>query len=75
MVVPLWSPRRFAPYELTSRDCQDRGQLTLETGIELSRLLRIETGTLRSTHEEVVVLLEAIDTEESVRLAVTAPGL
>jgi hypothetical protein len=47
----------------------------LETGIELSRLLRIETGTLRSTHEEVVVLLEAIDTEESVRLAVTVPGL
>jgi transcriptional regulator with XRE-family HTH domain len=41
------------------------------TGIELSRLSRIENGRLRPTQEEVVSILEAVDTDESRALAKT----
>jgi transcriptional regulator with XRE-family HTH domain len=47
-------------------------------GIEISRLSRIENGRLRPTEEEVMSILEAVDTAESHALAKTvwpAPGL
>jgi transcriptional regulator with XRE-family HTH domain len=40
-------------------------------GIEISRLSRIENGKLRPTEEEVVSILEAVDTSESRALAKT----
>jgi transcriptional regulator with XRE-family HTH domain len=40
-------------------------------GIEISRLSRIENGKLRPTEEEVMSILEAVDTEESRTLAKT----
>src|SRR5437868_7010902 len=40
-------------------------------GIEISRLSRIENGRLRPTEEEVMSILEAVDTEESRALAKT----
>jgi transcriptional regulator with XRE-family HTH domain len=46
-------------------------QLAQQTGIELSRLSRIERGKLRPTQEEVMTVLEAIDSEESRALAAT----
>lgn len=46
-------------------------QLAEQTGIELSRLSRIEHGKLRPTQEEVMSILEAIDTKESRTLAAT----
>src|SRR5258708_29287973 len=41
------------------------------TGIETSRLSRIETGKLSPTHEEVMTILDAIDTDEARTLAQT----
>jgi transcriptional regulator with XRE-family HTH domain len=46
-------------------------ELAQMTGIELSRLSRIEHGKLRPTEEEIMTILEAIDTEESRTLAAT----
>src|SRR6266849_629731 len=40
-------------------------------GIEISRLSRIENGRLRPTEEEVMSILEAVDTPESRALAKT----
>jgi transcriptional regulator with XRE-family HTH domain len=46
-------------------------QLAALTGIEASRLSRIETGKFGATQEEVMSILEAIDTDESRSLAQT----
>jgi transcriptional regulator with XRE-family HTH domain len=46
-------------------------RLALKTGIEPSRLSRIENRKLRPPQEEVMTLLEAIDSEESRTLAAT----
>jgi transcriptional regulator with XRE-family HTH domain len=46
-------------------------QLSALTGIEASRLSRIETGKFGATQEEVMTILEAIDTGESRSLAQT----
>jgi transcriptional regulator with XRE-family HTH domain len=46
-------------------------ELSQRTGIELSRLSRIEHGKLRPTQEEVMTLLEVIGSEESRTLAAT----
>ncbi len=46
-------------------------ELAERTGIELSRLSRIEHGKLRPTQEEVMTLLKTIDSEESHTLAAT----
>jgi transcriptional regulator with XRE-family HTH domain len=46
-------------------------QLASITGIETSRLSRIETGKFEPTREEIMVILEAIDTDESRLLAQT----
>src|SRR5690349_19910214 len=49
------------------REKADIGQqrLASRTGVELSRLSLIENGTLRPTQEEVMTLLEAVNSEES----------
>lgn len=46
-------------------------QLSAMTGIEASRLSRIETGKFGATQEEVMTILEAINTDESRALAQT----
>lgn len=46
-------------------------QLVARTGIEASRLSRIETGKLEPTRKEAMAILEAIDTDESRALAET----
>lgn len=46
-------------------------RLVALTGIEASRLSRIETGKLEPTKEEVMAILEAVDTDESRALAQT----
>jgi transcriptional regulator with XRE-family HTH domain len=63
----------FGPMLRRVREKAEIGQqqLALQTGIELSRLSRIENGKLRPTQEEVMILLESINSEESRTLAAT----
>src|SRR5215831_10047800 len=49
----------------------DQLRLAELAGIEISRLSRIENGRLRPTEEEIMSILEAVDTTESKALAKT----